>query len=164
MPINVANYFGSDRRSAKAGEAITLGMVVKISDDGTGFRKALKLLDADSAFLVGGLYGVAYKVSVDPNQVGSTSTAPASTGDRTISIASGDYMVEVSRFAVIEYSPDLLHASLDPARSGATPVAGQVLAIKSSQWCTAATASAITSPIVGRVFRVHATKVLIELV
>lgn len=163
MPINIANYFDADRRSAKAGETITMGMVVKVSDWGNGERKLLALTDSDSALLVNGKYGVAYKVSADPQQVAS-STAPSSLGSRLVTISSGDAVVEVRRGAIIEYSADLLHSSLDPARGGTTPTVGQDLAIKSSQFCTTATGSAITSPIVARVFRVFGTKVLVELI
>lgn len=163
MPIHIANWYEADRRSAKAGETITQGMVVKVSDWGNGERKLLKLADGDAALLVNGGYGVVMKISTDPGQV-STSTAPAALGDRTITIVSGDQVIEVRRGAIVEYSADLLHSSLDPARSGATPVTGAALAIKSSQWCTTGTGSAITSPVVGKVFRVFGTKVLVELV
>lgn len=162
MPINIANFFESDRRSATAGEAMTMGMVVKVSDQGDGSRRLLKLLDADSASVVGGSYGVVYKVSSDPGQV-NTSTALARTGDRTVTIASGDAVIEVRKLAIIEYSADLLHSSLDPARAGATPLAGAKLEIKSSQWCAVGTGGAITT-LAGKVFKVHGTKVLVELV
>lgn len=162
MPINVANFFEADRRSATAGETITLGMLVKVSDNGDGTRKLMKLLDADSASVVLGAYGIAYKVSVDPAQV-NTTTALARTGDRTITIVSGDAVVEVRRGAIVEYSADLLHSSLDPARGGTTPVAGAKLEIKGSQWCTTGTGGAITT-LAGRCFQARGTKVLVELV
>lgn len=161
MPINIANFFDADRRSAKAGETLDMGMVVKVTDWGNGERKLMKV--TSSGDLVSGKYAIVYKVSADAEQV-STSTAPSSFGSRLVTISSGDAVVEVRKGAIVEYSADLLHDSLDPSAGGATPVVGQDLAILNAQWCTTATGSAITSPIVGRVFRVFGTRVLVELV
>ena len=163
MPINVANFYESPRYSAVAGEDATQGMVVKIEQDAAGERRLYKLLDADAAELVAGNYGVIYKVSEDPDQVES-STAPTPTRDRVPTILSGDAVVEVRRGAIIEYTADLLHSSLDPDRAGTTPAATDTLALKDSQWCTTGTGSAITSPVVGRVYKVYGTNVLVELV
>lgn len=163
MGFHIANYYDAPRYSARAGETMTIGMVVKVSLFGTGERKLMKLLDADSAELVAGKYGVVAKVSGEPNLV-DTSTAPARLGSRVISIASGDHVVEVRRGAIMEYTADLLHASLNPGSGGATPAVGDALGIKDSLWCTAATGGAITSPVAGRVFRTFGTRVLVELV
>lgn len=165
MPINVANLLDADKRTAVAGEAITMGMVIKLSDDGAGRRKALKLLDADAAVAAKpGTYGVAYKLSTDSNQVAS-STAPAVLGDRTVSISSGDLIIELRRGSIVEYSADLLHSSLDPSRAGTTPQAGTDLNVKGSQWCAlAGVAGSMSGTVIGRVFRVFGTKVLVEVV
>lgn len=164
MPINVANLLDADKRTAVAGEAITMGMVIKLSDDGAGRRKALKLADSDAAVAAKpGTYGIAYKLSTDSNQVNS-STAPSSLGDRTVSISSGDLIIELRRGAIVEYSADLLHSSLDPSRSGTTPQAGTDLNVKGSQWCaTSGVAGSMSGTVIGRVFRVFGTKVLVEL-
>ena len=161
MTIHVANLFEADRRTALAAEAITQGMLIKISDDGNGVRKALKVADADAALLVPGNYGVAYKVTSDEFEVSSSTVLDDQS--RVLAIASGDAIVELGRGSKIEYSADLLHSSLDPARSGATATVGQTLAVKSAQWCTTGTGSAITSPVVGRVHAVRGTTVVIEL-
>lgn len=163
MPMNIANYYEAPRYSAKAGETITLGMVVKISDWGDGEQKLLKLANGDSALLVAGKYGVAFKVSSDPYQV-DQSTVPSFMGDRHVTISSGDNIINIGRGAIIEYTADLLDASLDPSRSGTTPVVGQDLGIVGSQWCNTSAGSAITSPIVARVFKVFGTNVLVQLV
>jgi hypothetical protein len=165
MAFTIANYYDADRRSARATEDIAAqGMVVKVSNSG-GERMLTKLADADAALLVPGNYGVVYKVSTDALQVvESAASANATvTGDRIVKIRSGDDVVEVRRGAICEYSADLLHASLDPARAGTTPVAGEALAIKGSQWCDAAEVGAIISPVVGRVFQVRGTSVLVEI-
>ena len=160
--INIANFFEADRRSATAGEDMTMGMLVKVSDDGAGGRTVMKLLDADAALLVAGNYGVVYKVSADADQV-HTSTASAVTGLREVTVSSGDAVVEVRRGAIVEYSADLLHSSLDAAREGTAPTVNDALEIKSSQWCEVGTGSAITT-VVGRVFKVFGTRVAVEIV
>lgn len=164
MPINVANFFEADRRSAVAGEAIDQGMIIQMShfDDVPGTRKAMRLGNGDVLFLVPGLYAVAYKVSNDPDQVAST-TASTATGVRTVTIASSDAIVEVRPGAMIEYTADLLDDSLNPAEGGTTPIPGDALEIVGSKWCEIGTASAITAPLVGRVFRTFGTSVVVEL-
>lgn len=162
MKLHIANFYDATRHTAVAGEAIDLGAVIKIVNDG-GTRKAMTLADADSALLVAGNYGVAYKVNVDPNAV-SESTAAAATGDRTSPIVSGDLIVQVDRGAILEYDVTLLHDSLNPAEGGALPAAGAALGIKGGLFCTAGTASAITNPVVGRVFDIIGSKVRIQLV
>lgn len=164
MPIHIANFYEADRRTAVAGENMTQGMVVKIDQSASGERRLYKLLNTDSAELVAANYAVVAKFSVDPDQVEST-TAPSPTRDRTtVNVLSGDMVVEVRRGSIIEFSADLLHSSLDPARSGATPAATDTLAIKDSLFCKTDVASAITSPVVARVYKVYGTAVLVELV
>jgi len=156
MPMNIVNFFEADRRTARAGETMTQGAVVKVSDWGDGQRKLLKITTGDTPAV--GAYGCAYKVSADTYQVNST-TAPASFGDRTVTIASGDYVVEVRKGAIIEYSADLLDASL------ATPQpVGTALGVIGGKWCTAGTGSAVTAPVMGKVFRNFGTRTLIEIV
>lgn len=162
MAFNIANFFEADRRSARAGETMSQGMIVKVSNFGSGERKLMKVGNSDSALLVSGNYAVVCKFSTDPGQV-NTSTAPSRLGSRITTISSGDHVVEVRRGAIMEYSADLLDASLDPARSGTTPAVGDALEIVGSLWCKVGTGSAITSPIIGRVFRVFGTQVLVEL-
>ncbi len=162
MPINVANFFESDRRSAVAGEAIDQGMVIKMSNYGNGVRKAMRLLNADAAELVPGVYAIAYKVSNDPDQVAST-TASTATGVRTVDIVSNDAIVEVRAGAFVEYTADLLDDSLNPDQGGVTPLPGIALEIVGSKFCEIGTSSAITSPLVARVFRTFGTNVVVEL-
>lgn len=163
MALHISNFFEAQRFSCTAASAMGMGAIIKISDDGTGNRKATLLANTDSALLLSGKYGVAYKVSTDPFQVNS-STAPTFLGDRVVTINSGDAIVEVRKGAIIEYSADLLDASLDPARSGTTPSVGDALAIVNALWCAVGTASSIASPVVGRVYDTHGTLVLVELV
>lgn len=161
--LHIANFFECDRLSAVAWETMTPGMIVKVSDTGTGERKLLKLANADSAELVAGKYAIVTKEMVDAEEV-TVSTASAATGVRTVSIASGDAVLELRRGVQVEYPADLLHSSLDPARAGTTPSVGDKLEIKDSLPCAVGTASAITSPIVLRVTRVFGTSVVVELV
>jgi hypothetical protein len=164
MPINIANLFESDRRSATAGESMVQGMLVKVSDTGTGTRELNKVDNGDTALLVDGNYAIVMKVSMDPAQVASStitsSPRVAGSGD----IAEGDAVIECRRGTIMEYSADLLHASLDPGRAGETPVPGQSLGVVDAQFCKANAASAIVSPVIGRVFNVYGTKVQVELV
>jgi hypothetical protein len=164
MPINIANFYESDRRSATAGEAMVQGMVVKVSDTGTGTRELMKVANEDTALLVAGNYALVMKVSMDPAQVTSStitsSPRVAGSGD----IADGDAVIECRRGTIMEYSADLLDASLDPGRAGETPVAGQALGVVGAQFCKADAGSAIVSPVIGRVFQVFGTKVQVELV
>lgn len=155
MAFNIANFWEADRRTARAGETMGQGNVVIVSDWGDGQRKLLKLTTGASP--VAGAYGVVYKVAAETYQVES-STAASFTGSRITTIASGDYVVEVRPRAILEYSADLLDASL------ATPQpVGTALGVLSGKWCTTATGSAVTSPVMGRVFRNFGTRTLIEL-
>lgn len=155
MPFNIATFWEADRRTARAGESMQQGAVVKVSDWGDGQRKLMKITTGDTP--LAGAYGVAYKVSADTYQVEST-TAPTATGVRTVSIVSGDYVVEVRPKAILEYSTDLLHSSL----ASPQPV-GTALAVLAGQWCTTATGSAVTAPVMGKVFRYFGTRLLVEL-
>ena len=165
--LHIANYFESERLSCRAGEAMTQGMVIKLESDGAGGRRAMKLANSDSAKLVVGTYGVAFKVSADPFQVTSSTVnadSGADLGSRIVAISSGDDIVQVSRPAILEYTADLLHDSLNPAAGGATPAVEANLEIKDSKWCAVGTSGAIASPIAGRVHRTFGTRVQIRLV
>ena len=162
MKLHIANFYDAPRHTAVAGEAIALGAVIKIVNDG-GTRKAMTLGNADSALLVAGNNGVAFKVNAQDMAV-SESTASAATGDRTGPIASGDLIVQVDRGAILEYDVALLHDSLNPNEGGALPAAGAALGVVGGKFCTTGTASAITSPVVGRVFDIIGSKVRIQLV
>lgn len=161
--LHISNFFECDRLSAVAAETMTPGMIVKVSDNGSGERKLLKLGNGDAAELVAGKYAIVTKELLDANEV-STSTASAASGVRTVSIVSGDAVLELRRGTVVEYPADMLHSSLNPALGGTTPAAGDKLEIVGSLPCAAGTSSAITSPIVLRVLRVFGTTVAVELV
>lgn len=162
MKLHIANFFDATRHTVVAGEDIALGAVIKIVN-ANGTRVAMEVADADSALLVPGNYGVAYKVNVDPMAV-SSSTAAAELGDRTRPIVSGDQIVQVERGAILEYDVSLLHDSLNPDEGGALPAAGAALGIKGGKFCTAGTSGAIASPVVGRVFDVLGSKLRIQLI
>lgn len=166
MKLHIANLYDAPRLTAVAGEAIAIGAVIKITGaNADGERLAMTVADADSALLVKGNYGVAVKVSADDLQVSeSLYGVPTEWGSRVVAIASGDAIAQVGPGAIIEYDPSLLHNSLNPAASGALPAVGEALAIKGGKFCKANVASAITSPVVGRVFDVLGGKVRIELV
>jgi hypothetical protein len=165
MKLHIANFMDATRHTAVAGEDIALGAVIKIGTNAAGERLALTVADADAALLVAGKYGVAFKVSVDQLQVTeSLYGVPSEWGSRVVAIKSGDAIVQAAPGAIIEYDPTLLHDSLNPAASGALPIVGEALAIKGGKFCKANVASAITSPVVGRVFDVLGGKVRIELV
>jgi hypothetical protein len=166
--LHVANFYDADRRSAVCHQTggMALGQVIKITDDGAGARKALLLGNGDAALLVAGNYGVAFKVSTDPNQVPVSTLDADRFGSRVITIASGDDIVELRRGSIIEYPASLLHSSLDPDRSGTLPEVDDKLEIVNALFCAAGTSSAITSPIIARVFRVNigAKKVSVEII
>lgn len=170
MPVlNIANYVEADRRSAKAGATITQGQVCYVQDDGSGNRWLFPVLDTDAAKLLPGNYGIAFKVSTDPDQVHTTSLSTgqlAELGDRRISIASGDWIVECGQGTKMEYSADLLHTSLDPDNGGALPTVNAAVHLKGGKFCAVGTGGAISSPVTGRVASVNtaAKKVTIELV
>lgn len=155
--FSIANFYEADRRTARAGESMSQGAVVKISDWGDGQRKLLKLTTGDTPAV--GAYGVAYKVGTDQYQVDS-STAASTTGSRIVTIVSSDYVVEVRPRAFLEYSVDLLHASL--AVPSVVP-AGTALGVLAGQWCTSGTGSAVTAPVIGRVFRWFGNRLMVEL-
>ena len=162
MLLHIANYLDATRWTIEAGEAIPIGAVIRVANN-AGVRTAYLVDDADAALLVPGNYGVAFKVLADPLGVAS-STAPASFGDRTVSIAEGDSIVQVDRGGILEYDVSLLHDSLNPNEGGTLPVAGAALGIKDGLFCTAATVDAIVSPVVGRVFDILGSRVRIQVV
>lgn len=161
MAVTIANWFEADRRSAKAGETMALGNLVKVSGDANGERFLMKLGDSDDAYVTSGDYAIVYKVSADAAQV-ETTTAPSATGSRLVTIASGDQVVECRKGTIVEYSADKLHDSLNPSNGGTTPVVGAFLGIKDS--LPAADASGgIDSVKILKVYMVHGTSVLVEL-
>ena len=164
MLLHIANFYDSSRRTAIAGEAIPLGSVIKLSAAANGDRLAQVVADADSALLVAGNYGVAYKISTEQLQVTKTSNVPQDWGSRLNTIVSGDAIVEVARGAILEYDPSLLHNSLNPAQGGALPAVGAALAIKGGKFCAVGTSGAIASPVIARVHGLVGSKVRIELV
>lgn len=159
MAFNIANFFDAPRFSARAGETMDHGNVVKVLDWGNGERKLMKLANSDAASLSGDKYAVVTKFSTDANQVQS-STAPSRLGSRIVTISSGDHVVEIRKGAILEYSTDLLHASI----VSTPPVVGDGLTVKDSLFCIAGTAGQASAQVVGRVFRIFGTKYLIELV
>lgn len=164
MKLHVANFFDAPRLTGVAGDAIAEGAVILLfGTNAAGERVFKEVGNAQAAALVDGNYGVALKVSKEPNAV-ATSAAPASFGDRTLSIVSGDLITQVKPGAILEYDASLLHASLDPARAGTLPVAGAALGVVGGKFCTVATGSAITSPVIGRCLDIIGSKVRIELV
>jgi hypothetical protein len=150
MAVTILNYFEADRRTVIADEAMDVGDVVKIvvgSSDGQ--RHITKLGNADDALAVAG--------TEDSVQ---ESTADAVTGDRTVSIASGDLVVICRRGSIIEYNADELDASL-----ATPPTVGTTLGVLGSKFSTAAAAaSGVASPVIGMVHMVNGDKVAIELV
>lgn len=161
MGFNIANFYDAPRYSGRAGETFSHGMVAKVLDWGNGEIKLMKLGNSDAAYLSGGKYAVVTKYGTDANQVQS-STAPSRLGSRLVTISSGDHAVAVLAGAIMEYSADLLHSSLDPAGS-TPPKAGDSVWVKDSLFCAESTAGAASSQAVGNVFRVFGAKVLIKL-
>jgi hypothetical protein len=164
MLLHIANLYDSSRRTAIAGEAIPLGSVIKLSAAPNGDRRALAVVDADSALLVPGNYGVATKISTELLQVTTSNNVPVEWGTRLVTIYSGDAIIEVARGAILEYDPSLLHNSLNPSQGGALPAVGAALAIKNGKFCATGTAGAIASPVIARVHGLVGSKVRIELV
>jgi len=162
--VNITNFQDADRRSATAGETMSLGMVTYAKADANGHRFLMKLGNGDSAKAVVGNIGVVFKVSTDPYQVETTTVNTTLLGDRRVAIASGDAVVEVRRGAILEYDPTELDNTLNPATAGTLPKAGDVLAVVGSKFCNPSAGSAIVSPVIGRCFDLRGGKVLIELV
>jgi hypothetical protein len=164
MLLHIANFEDAPRRTATAGSAIPMGAVT-VASSVAGVRILNPVANAQAALLVPGNYGVALKVSKLMLQVTSvTGSIPADFGSRLTAIVAGDSIVEVGRGAILEYDVSQLHASLAPTRAGTLPVAGTALAIVGGLFCTVATASAIVTPVIGRVFDVVGGKVRVELV
>lgn len=164
MLLHIANYYDSSRRTAIAGEDISLGAVIKLSAATNGDRLARTVGDSDSALLVAGNYGVAMKISTLELQVSKTVGVPQDFGSRLVTISSGDAIMEVARGAILEYDPTLLHTSLNPSAGGTLPTVGAALAVKSGTFCAVGTAGAIASPVIARVHGLVGSKVRIELV
>jgi hypothetical protein len=156
MSFHIANFLEAPRYSARAGEAMPLGSVCKVLDWGNGEQKLLKLGTGDAAYLSGSNYAVVTKFSTDPNQVAS-SNVPASYGSRVVAIASGDHVVACYPGSIMEYTSDLLDASLS------APHVGDDITVKDGKFCLAGTAGQASAQIVATVFRVFGTKTLIEL-
>lgn len=155
--FSIANFWEADRRTARAGESMQQGAVVAVSDWGDGQHKLMKLTTGFSG--AAGQYGVAYKVGTEPNQVESSTANTTLLGTRSITIVSGDYVVEVRPRAILEYSQDLMHSSMATFQG-----VGTALGVLAGQWCTSATGSAVTAPVIGRVYRYFGTaRVLVEL-
>jgi len=155
--FSIANFWEADRRTARAGESMQQGAVVKVLDWGDGQHKLLKLTTGDT--VAAGQYGVAYKVGTEPNQVESSTANTTLLGSRQITIVSGDYVVEIRPRAILEYSMDLVHSSMATFQN-----VGTALGVLAGQWCTTGTGSAVTAPVMGRVYRYFGTsRVLVEL-
>lgn len=157
--MHIENFFECDRLSAVAGEAMSTGMIVKVSDTGAGERKLMKLLDADTPAV--GNYAIVTKELVDPYEVAVT-TAPSDTGIRTVSISTGDAVLELRRGTKVRMSLDLLDASLDPARAGTLPAVGDQLKVKGSLLCGSAVVGAVAT-LIARVNRVYGSGATAEL-
>jgi hypothetical protein len=160
--LHIANYFECDRVSAVANSALVIGSVCKVTDDGKGQRLLTPLTATGD--LVKGKYCIVTKESVDPFEV-TDSTIPATlAGNRIVTIASGDNVLELRRGVKVEYSADLLDDSLNPANGGATPLVGDQLAIKGSKWAASGASGVVGSSAgTGEVFRVFGTHVIVEL-
>lgn len=164
MPVHIANWKYADIGTAVAGADMAQGQVCKVGASGVN-RTLTPLGDADDALVLSGNYAVAVQVSIDPNEVDS-STAPARLGTRIEEIKSGELVMECRKGTILRYTADLLDDSLDAGRGGATPAIGDALGIQGGKWATiaAATSSGIATPVVGRVHKVFGTDVLVELV
>lgn len=164
MKLHIANFFDAPRLTVVAGETIALGAVVVL--DGTnaaGERIVKTVLNSESAKLVAPNYGVALKVSKEPNAV-AESTTPADWGNRVVNIRSGDLITQVKKGAILEYDVSLLDNSLNPNAGGTLPAAGAALGVLGGKFASAAAGGAITTPVIGRCLDVLAGKVRIELV
>lgn len=166
MLMQVRNFTEANRYSAQyfASETspIQFGQVVKIVDDGTGGRRMQLVVTGDAGKLKPSEFGLAFKVSTDAVQVSAT-TAPAFTGIRTVQINPGDMAVQVSGPCYVQLDPSLLHASLDPARSGTLPAVNDVLGVDpvTSTLCTAGFSGAIVSPVAFTCYEVAAGQVTV---
>lgn len=162
MLLHVANYFEADRRSAVAGNDLPMGTVCAVTTNAAGDR-VLNAVTVVGDIQKTGAYGIALKVSADPLQVDVTSVPVELLGNRVVTIKSGDRIVECRRGSIMEYSPTICDASLDPARAGALPNAGDSLGIKAGLPSTLGAAGAIISTVVLRCYNVVNGKIRIEL-
>lgn len=158
MAFHIANFFDAPRFSARAGETLEPGDLVKVLDWGNGERKLMKLSSSDAASLSGDKYAVVTRFTGEPNVV-SSSTIPARLGSRIVTISSGDHVVEVRKTAILEYSLDELDASLQST----PPTVNQELTSKGEKFCAVGTAGQNSGKVVGQVFRIFGTRYLIEL-
>lgn len=167
--LHIANYFEAPRLTVNAAVDLDLGEVIKVVTGAvTGARYAQRVTAAADVQKAG-QWGVAMKISADPFQV-SSSTVSSALGDRIVTIASGDAIVQVGAGAIIEFHRSLFHDSLDPDRSGVLPVVGDSLGVATSsskaRFSSAASSSLTnvgTTIHVARVFRTFGTKVLVQL-
>jgi hypothetical protein len=166
MKLHIANFYDAPRHTVFAGEDIAVGAVIKLEQGANaGVRRARQVTDADAALLVKGNYGIAVKVSVNPLQVAKVEYGvPLEWGSRVEAIRTGDYIIQAAPGSILEYDLSLLHSSLDPARAGTLPQVGHALAIKDGLLCRNNVASAITTPVIARVFDMIGGKVRVELV
>lgn len=175
--IQVTNWKYADIGTgvAAANQAVQ-GMVCKVTDS-SGKRLLTVLTDTDDAlvfsatYVNSGNYAVAMKVDTDANEVDFANpdglAASVGTANRFVTIRAADLIMEVRRGSKIEYSADLVDASLDPARSGATPAVGDSLGVKGGKWATVAAATAtgiMPVPAIARVHKVFGTNFVVELV
>jgi hypothetical protein len=165
---HIANLSASQGYPAIATANTTPGMICKVTDTGNGKRTLTPIANNESALLVSGGYGVAIKYSTDPAEV-TVSSAPSEWGNRLNVIYAGDVILEARKGAIIEYTAAELDDSLNPDATtpGTLPTAGQALGIKGSKFATitAATATGIPSPVVGKVLTVNGkNEIRIELV
>lgn len=163
MLLHVANYFEADRRSAVAGNDLPMGSVCAVTTNAAGDR-VMNAVTVVGDLAKTGAYGIALKVSADPLQVDVTSVPVELLGNRVVTIKSGDRIVECRRGSIMEYSPTICDASLDPARAGALPIAGDSLGVKAGLPCTlGAGGGALISTLVLRCYNVVNGKIRIEL-
>ena len=164
--IHIANMTEANRRTVRALADMDIGDVISIIDDGAGGRAAIPL--TSSGQLVAGACAVAMKFSADPLQVHESTVNTDSgrdLGSRILTIESGDLIVACYEGTILEYPADELHPSLNAAVGGTTPDATDALSIDSASSKFATVASGdIDSPILGRVYSVFGTKILIQLV
>lgn len=162
MLLHVANYFEADRRSAVAGNDLPMGTVCAVTTNAAGDR-VLNAVTVVGDIQKTGAYAIALKVSADPLQVDVTSVPVELLGNRVVTIKSGDRIVECRRGSIMEYSPTICDASLDPARAGALPIAGDSLGIKAGLPSSLGAGGAIISTVVLRCYNVVNGKIRIEL-
>lgn len=161
MLVHVANWYEADRRSATAGAALPMGGVCVATGDANNNR-VLNVAASDADLAKTGQVSIVIKVSSDPLQV-DKSTVPSEMGNRIVTIKSGDAVVECRAGSIIEYAPEALDASLDPARGGTAPVVGQKLGVKAGLPCSLAASGALIAAPILEVYNLVGGKVRVEL-